>query len=223
MRLIAHLSTDINKTRTCFTCCPIEALFTSKWKYQHKSVHFPQWFCQNTSPRALVVHGYSLISRSTSSHIVRNTTVDTNSASRVDLNGNIKPRDNFGRHPVGQIIYDPAGYMSASISSTDPEHIPPTRNPDEATDADRALMSKHSLAYSGQLHVEWENSTATVGRLTHGPLVMSSHTSWLGTNQSRNYVLTKNASETLGKDILHLWLKGSDGTANLYWMRAEAN
>lgn len=170
-----------------------------------------------------MVHGYSSISRSTSSSIVRYPSLCVNSTLRVDLDGNIKPRDNFGRHPVGQIIYDPAGYMSASISSTDPEHIPPTRDPDEATDADRALMSKHSLAYSGQLHVEWENSTATVGRLIHGPLVMSSHTSWLRTNQSRNYILTKNATETPGRDILHLWLKGSDGTANLYWVRAGAS
>jgi hypothetical protein len=114
--------------------------------------------------------------------------------------------------------------MSASITSRDAEHIPPNRDPEKPTDADYALMGRHILAYSGELHVAWENSTATVGRLTHGPLIMASRWTWLGTNQTRNYIVTKNANETGGRDVLHLWLRQEEENtvANIYWVRAEA-
>jgi hypothetical protein len=114
--------------------------------------------------------------------------------------------------------------MSASITSTDADHIPPVRNPDEPTDADYGLMGRHTLAYAGELHLQWENSTTTAGRLTHGPLVMASRWKWLGTNQTRNYVVTKKANETGGKDVLRLWTRDEVGglIGNIYWMRAEA-
>lgn len=142
-------------------------------------------------------------------------------ARSTDSNGNAKSSTMLGSHPVGQLIYDPQGYMSASIASTDPSHIPPNRAPNNSTQEDYALIAQHALAYAGPLSVEWENSTATAGRLIHGPLTMSTAWNWLGTNQSRNYILTRNASETNGKDLLHLWIESGGGTANLYWERAE--
>jgi hypothetical protein len=139
----------------------------------------------------------------------------------TDSNGNATPSTMLGSHPVGQLIYDSQGYMSASITSTDPSHIPPNRAPNNSTQEDYALIAQHVLAYAGPLSVEWENSTATVGRLIHGPLTMSTAWNWLGTNQSRNYILTKNASASGGNDVLHLWIEAGEGTANLYWERAE--
>lgn len=83
-------------------------------------------------------------------------------------------------------------------------------------------MAQHAIAYAGPWSVEWENSTATVGRLIHGPLTMSTAWNWLGTRQSRNYVLTRNASETGGRDLLRLWVNDGEGrTSNLWWVRAE--
>lgn len=131
------------------------------------------------------------------------------------------PETMLGNHAAGQIIYDPQGYMSASITSTDAEHIPPNRTPNNRTQEDYALIAQHVLAYAGPLSVEWENSTATVGRLIHGPLTMSTSWGWLGTNQSRNYVLTRNASETGGRDVLLLWTKGAEIASNIWWVRAE--
>jgi hypothetical protein len=114
--------------------------------------------------------------------------------------------------------------MSVSVTSTDAEHIPPVRESGNASDADYALMGRHSLAYAGELHLQWENSTATAGRLTHGPLVMASLWRMLGRNQTRDYVVTKRAHETGGKDVLKLWTRDEkEGSiANIYWVRAEA-
>lgn len=134
-----------------------------------------------------------------------------------------KKNNDLGRNPVGQIIYDSRGYMSASISTTDPEHIPPDRTPNASTPEDLALLAQHILVYAGGLHVVWENSTATVGRLIHGPLTVSSRPNWLGKNQTRNYIITSNENELDGRDVLHLWLRTETDIANIYWVRAGLN
>jgi hypothetical protein len=43
-------------------------------------------------------------------------------------------------------------------------------------------------------------------------------------NQTRNYVVTKKANETGGRDVLRLWTRDENaGTmGNIYWVRAEA-
>ncbi|OAL03193.1 hypothetical protein IQ06DRAFT_315399 [Phaeosphaeriaceae sp. SRC1lsM3a] len=137
------------------------------------------------------------------------------------LNQTSLPTIPLGSRPFGQIIYDARGYMSASMTSTDPEDIP-TRSPSNATTDDFALIAQRILAYAGELHVEWENSTATEGRLIHGPLSMATRWDWLGQNQSRNYLLTRNASETGGRDVLHLWVRGEKAIGRLWWVRADS-
>ncbi|KAH7071807.1 Lipocalin-like domain-containing protein [Paraphoma chrysanthemicola] len=141
----------------------------------------------------------------------------------TDLNGNPNPPNDLGAHPVGLLQYDARGYMSASITATEPEFLPPNRAPEDPTHDDFALAGQHILAYAGELHLQWDNSTALVGRLTHGPLLMASRPGWLGTIQTRNYIVTRNASETGGKDVLHLWARNetTKSVANIYWARAE--
>lgn len=119
-------------------------------------------------------------------------------------------------------MYDPAGYMSANIISNTPGHLPPVRNPDQPTKDDYALMGQHILMYSGPLRLAWENSTTTLGRVFHGPLMASSRRGWLGTTQTRNYEVFFNATETGGRDILRLWNRNetNDQYANIYWVRA---
>ncbi|KAH8700043.1 Lipocalin-like domain-containing protein [Phaeosphaeriaceae sp. PMI808] len=138
--------------------------------------------------------------------------------SSTDLNGNPTNLTDLGKHPAGQLIYDANGYMSASMTSTDPDQIPPNRSPAPMTQEDYILIGQHTLVYAGELHVAWENSSATVGRLTHGPLIMSNKPSWLGTNQTRNYIVTKKEKEG---DILHLWLKDEKKNmiSNIFWVR----
>ncbi|KAH8726950.1 Lipocalin-like domain-containing protein [Phaeosphaeriaceae sp. PMI808] len=118
------------------------------------------------------------------------------------------PITDLGKHPVGLLIYDTRGYMSASMTSTDPDHIPPDRSPAPMTDADYALFGQHKLAYAGELRVMWENSTAMVGRL-------------LGTNMTRDYVVTYGAKEVGGRDVLRLWVRdeAKNSTTNIYWVR----
>ncbi|KAF1850808.1 uncharacterized protein K460DRAFT_382394 [Cucurbitaria berberidis CBS 394.84] len=137
------------------------------------------------------------------------------------LNGTNNPAGSMGHASVGLLIYHPLGYMSANLASTDPADTPPA-NHTELTDADFALIGRHSLNYAGELHV-WEGSNETVGTLTHGPLTTSSRPSWLKTNQTRNYIVSKNNFE--GRDVLHLWLRDEkqDNIANIIWARAKAD
>ena len=140
---------------------------------------------------------------------------------RHSLNGTDLGPGALGYNAKGLVIYDTNGYMSVSMATTTPEFIPPIRDPNEPTEEDFALVGKHILMYSGELSLAWENSTTTEGRVYHGPLLTSTQTSWIGTKQTRDYIVTKNASETGGRDILHLYSKNvtSDSIADIYWGR----
>ncbi|KAF2827689.1 hypothetical protein CC86DRAFT_321988 [Ophiobolus disseminans] len=143
-------------------------------------------------------------------------------STRFYLNGTEIPPGGLGRTPIGQLSYDPNGYMSANMVSSNPKDLPPDRTPDKPTYDDFALVGEHILTYAGELHLAWENSTASSGRLIHGPLVMSSQASWLGKLQLRNYEVTLNAHETGGRDVLKLWYRNeeTDNDSTIYWARA---
>lgn len=108
------------------------------------------------------------------------------------------------------------------MTTTVPEWIAPIRNPGQPTQEDFALIGEHILVYSGEVHLAWENSTATSGRLIHGPLLMATRPSWRVASQVRDYVVTKNAAEVGGRDVLNLYYRNetSDTFASLYWARA---
>ncbi|OAL47404.1 hypothetical protein IQ07DRAFT_115304 [Pyrenochaeta sp. DS3sAY3a] len=138
------------------------------------------------------------------------------------LNGTLRPPSNTGIYANGTLIYHPLGFMSANIISNTPSQIAPVRpNNTAPTDEDYILIGKHTLSYAGGLHA-WPGSNATHGTLTHGPLTMATAPKWRGTNQTRNYVLTKGGFE--GRDVLHLWLRNEeeDSIANLHWARIKA-
>ncbi|KAF2821032.1 hypothetical protein CC86DRAFT_470819 [Ophiobolus disseminans] len=143
-------------------------------------------------------------------------------STRVDFNGTALAPGPLGLSPIGLLTYNPDGYMSAHMVSSDPGHIPPVRDPEPPTYEDFALVGEHSLVYAGELHVAWENSTATSGRLTHGPLKMASLASWIETSQPRNYEVTLKAHETGGRDVLRLWARdeGRHTVSTIWWVRA---
>ncbi|PVI00024.1 hypothetical protein DM02DRAFT_655792 [Periconia macrospinosa] len=133
----------------------------------------------------------------------------------TDLNG--VPQET--RPFVGLITYLPSGYMSANLASTESDKRP--RNltypaKDGQPDSDWALVGKNTLAYAGNCSVEpW--STTTNGTLIHGPLLVADVPSWEGTNQTRNYEVTKEGNKT----VLRLWIhrEGSETIGNLYWAK----
>lgn len=119
-------------------------------------------------------------------------------------------------------MYDANGYMSASMTTTDADQYPPNRSPLPMTQEDYVLIGQHTLVYAGELHVVWENSSATVGRLTHGPVIMTNKPSWLGTSMIRNYVVIEGGEEFGGRNLLRLWSRdeAKDIVSNIYWVRA---
>lgn len=136
---------------------------------------------------------------------------------RTTLNGTDLGPGFLGVNPVGLLTYNPEGYMSASLGPTDPSYIPPLR--DEPTHEDFALTGEHILTYAGGLKLAWENSTATAGRVIHGPLIVSSLRIWLNTEQWRDYRVTRKAKETGGKDVLQLYALGAETFSSLFWVR----
>ncbi|KAF2870622.1 Lipocalin-like domain-containing protein [Massariosphaeria phaeospora] len=128
-----------------------------------------------------------------------------------------------GLHPVGMLTYHPTGYMSANIASTDADHRPlsvsyPFKAND--SDADWAQVGKHTLAYAGQVSAS-EDSTTSSGTLTHGPLVVASIPSWVGTKQERNYTVYPKGVKGNENDVLHVWIRSeaSGQVGNLFWER----
>lgn len=138
----------------------------------------------------------------------------------TDLNGDPLPGDPvLGRAPVGLLIYDAKGYMSANLASTDPEDRPmdltyPSRP--EQPDSEWAIVGRETLAYSGNLSAT-EDSTAEKGQLIHGPLSVANVPSWTGTSQLRNYTVYDGPK---GKaTVLHIYTRNetSGVIGNLYW------
>ncbi|KAL1411717.1 hypothetical protein Q8F55_002683 [Vanrija albida] len=71
-------------------------------------------------------------------------------------NGTPIPDRAYGASPVGVLIYTKSGFMSATISATEPELRPANLTfpyTDEQADADWALVGKHSIGYAGHLSV----------------------------------------------------------------------
>ncbi|KXH64274.1 hypothetical protein CSAL01_06799 [Colletotrichum salicis] len=66
------------------------------------------------------------------------------------------PDRTYGSNPVGILSYSKSGFMSATITSTDPEDRPANLTfpfEDSQSDADWALVGKHSIGYAGPLRI----------------------------------------------------------------------
>jgi hypothetical protein len=89
----------------------------------------------------------------------------------------------FGPHPHGFIMYQPDGYMCASIVNSD---RPAWKDPDKATDAEKIAYYDTFIAYCGTYKLDSANST-----VTHFPEVAWTP-SYVGSTQPRPFRLEGN-------------------------------
>jgi hypothetical protein len=89
--------------------------------------------------------------------------------------------------------------MSATITATEPSFRPPQLTfPFKAndTDADWALVGKHSIGYAGPLRLsDGIPANETHGQVWHGPLTVANVPSWAGESQRRNYTIVDEGGE----------------------------
>lgn len=80
-----------------------------------------------------------------------------------------------------------ANFMS-SIAENRPANID-TQTLDEGTDAEWALIGKHTLAYAGPWYVSETTDEVEVGQITHGPTEVAWVPTWVGKELQKNYTL----------------------------------
>ncbi|KAF1926251.1 uncharacterized protein M421DRAFT_68117 [Didymella exigua CBS 183.55] len=137
------------------------------------------------------------------------------------LNNVPVPDAAYGTAPVGLLTYSRSGYMSATITATEPAFRPNLTFPfqDSDSDADWALVGKHSLGYAGPFSVNADLPASKVqGQLFHGPLLVANVPTWVGTRQKRNYTVVSEGGET--------WLRigserGGGYRGVLWWRRLD--
>ncbi|KAH3911465.1 hypothetical protein HBI56_103630 [Parastagonospora nodorum] len=146
------------------------------------------------------------------------TLINTTSA----LNGVSIPDAAYGTAPIGILIYTSTGWMSATITATEPELRPPQLIfPFQAndTDADWALVGKHSIGYAGPLRLsDAIPANLTHGQVFHGPLTVANVPSWKGQNQRRNFTVIEEGGETL----LRIGSERGGGYTGVLWWRRVA-
>ncbi|KAF9881454.1 hypothetical protein CkaCkLH20_00600 [Colletotrichum karsti] len=126
----------------------------------------------------------------------------------------------YGSNPVGILTYSKSGWMSATITSTDPEDRPEGLTfPYELnqTDADWAQVGRHSIGYAGKLQLsDLIPATATSGQVIHGPLTVANIPSMVGTEARRNYTLFED-----GKILLIASQRDGGNRGELWWRRLD--
>ncbi|EKG11018.1 hypothetical protein MPH_12021 [Macrophomina phaseolina MS6] len=123
--------------------------------------------------------------------------------------------------------------MSATLASTTPEDRPqnltwPYR--EGQSDADWALVGKHSLAYAGPFSFNESVPVKEVdggleGQVIHGPLEVASLPSFVGSEQPRDFSLVWGDGGKLGGGVGALLnLKADNGggiRVSLWWKRVR--
>ncbi|KAJ4357738.1 uncharacterized protein N0V89_002314 [Didymosphaeria variabile] len=166
----------------------------------------------NTPPRSKPVKTQDIINALAGTY----TLVNTSST----LNNVPVPDAAYGEAPVGILTYSKSGYMSATIVATEPAFRPNLTFPyqENDSDADWALIGKHSLGYAGPFSVnEALPANKTGGQLFHGPLVVANVPTWVGTQQKRNYTVIKEGRDTL----LRIGSERGGGIGVLWWKRVD--
>jgi len=97
--------------------------------------------------------------------------------------GKVQPSTQFGPHPHGFIMYQPDGYMCATIVNGD---RPVWKDPAKATDAEKIAYYDSFIAYCGTFKLD--SATSTV---THFPEVAWTP-SYVGSAQPRPFRLEGN-------------------------------
>ncbi|OLN87491.1 hypothetical protein CCHL11_06170 [Colletotrichum chlorophyti] len=126
----------------------------------------------------------------------------------------------YGSNPIGILTYSKSGYMSATIASTDPEDRPANLTfpyEESQSDADWALVGKHTVGYAGRLQIsDAIPATATSGQVIHGPLTVANVPSWVGSRQIRNYTTFED-----GKLLLISSQRDGGNRGELWWRRLD--
>lgn len=135
------------------------------------------------------------------------------------------PDATYGEHPVGMLLYTATGFMSATLTATEKEFRPPVPFPYSAndTDADWALVGKHSIGYAGPFRINTAlPATATEGQLFHGPLTVANVPTMVGQEHRRNYTVVQQEEE--GKMVTYLKIgseRGGGYRGVLWWKRLD--
>jgi hypothetical protein len=110
--------------------------------------------------------------------------------------------------------------MSATLTSTNPEDRPANLTfPYQETqpDADWALIGKHTNGYAGFFSIsDAIPASRESGQIFHGPLIVASTPSWVGTRQIRNYTTFEN-----GKYLKILSQRDGGNVGTLWWKRLD--
>ncbi|KAL6705934.1 hypothetical protein ACN47E_006213 [Coniothyrium glycines] len=141
------------------------------------------------------------------------------------LNGVSIPDEPYGEHPVGILIYTASGFMSATITATESNLRPNLTFPFQAndTDADWALVGKHSIGYAGPFRIsDTIPANETDGQVFHGPLTVANVPTWVGANHRRNYTVVE--VEEANKTVKYLRIgseRGGGYRGVLWWKRVD--
>jgi hypothetical protein len=110
--------------------------------------------------------------------------------------------------------------MSATITATEPENRP--RNLTfpflaNQTDADWALVGKHSIGYAGPLRINTAlPATKSNGQIFHGPLIVANVPSMANATHKRNYTVVERDEGT----FLRIGSQREGGfTGELWWKK----
>jgi len=123
--------------------------------------------------------------------------------------GTVQPSKQFGSHPRGFIMYEPDGYMCASIVNGD---RPAWKDTAHATDAEKIAYYDTFIAYCGTYKLD--SATSTV---THYPEI-AWEPAYVGSTQPRPFHLEGN------KLIITVTIGISDSAIQkrvLVWQRAK--
>lgn len=123
--------------------------------------------------------------------------------------GTVQPSKQFGPHPHGFIMYEPDGYMCATIVNGD---RPIWKDPANATDAEKIAYYDTLIAYCGSYKLD--SATSTV---THYPEV-AWEPAYVGSTQPRPFRLE-------GNKLIITAVRGISDPAiqkrTLVWQRAK--
>ncbi|KAF2207093.1 hypothetical protein CERZMDRAFT_115421 [Cercospora zeae-maydis SCOH1-5] len=129
------------------------------------------------------------------------------------------PDDAYGKKPVGIITYSKSGWMSVSITATEPEWRPENLTfpfQPEDSDHDWALVGKHSIGYAGPVTISRDiPANTTSGQIFHGPLVVANVPSWQGALHRRNYTIHKTGEG----ELLRIQSTRDGGFTGELWFR----
>ncbi|KAI4948892.1 hypothetical protein J4E86_008241 [Alternaria arbusti] len=134
-------------------------------------------------------------------------------------NGEPIPDLPYGKAPVGLLIYTESGFMSATITATEPEFRPNLTFPYQPndSDADWALVGKHSIGVNEELP-----ATETEGQIFHGPLTVANVPTWEGQKGKRNYTIVE--VEENGEEVKYLKIgseRGNGYRGILWWKKVD--